>query len=148
MTEISMEYRRARVAGGCYFFTVALADRSRVLLVAHINELRAAFKTVKTLHPFTINAMVVLPEHDDNYSARWMLIKRHFSLNIPKTETIKSTRIRKRERGIWQRRFWEHRIRDERDFNNHIEYIHNNPIKHNYVTHAQDWPYSSIHKIG
>lgn len=143
-----MEYRRARVAGGCYFFTVALADRSRVLLVAHINELRAAFKTVKTLHPFTINAMVVLPEHDDNYSARWMLIKRHFSLNIPKTETIKSTRIRKRERGIWQRRFWEHRIRDERDFNNHIEYIHNNPIKHNYVTHAQDWPYSSIHKIG
>lgn len=158
ITENFMEYRRARVAGGCYFFTVALADRSRDLLVAHINELRAAFKTVKTLHPFTINAMVILPEHlhclwtlpehDDNYSARWMLIKRHFSLNTPKTETIKSTRLRKRERGIWQRRFWEHCIRDERDFNNHIEYIHNNPIKHGYVTHAQAWPYSSIHKIG
>lgn len=75
-----MEYRRARIKGGCYFFTVTLADRSRDLLVAHINELRAAFKAVKTLHPFTINAMVVLPEHlhclwtlpehDDNYSTR------------------------------------------------------------------------------
>ncbi|MFO1367422.1 MAG: hypothetical protein U1F46_00385 [Marinagarivorans sp.] len=110
-----MEYRRARIKGGCYFFTVALANPSRDLLVAHINELRSAFNALKILHPFTINAMVVLPEHlhclwtlpmhDDNYSARWMLIKRHFSLNIPKNETIKPTRIRKRERGIWQRRF-------------------------------------------
>jgi putative transposase len=152
-----MEYRRARIAGGCYFFTVALADRSSDLLIAHINTLRAAFKVVKTSHPFTIDAIVILPEHlhclwtlppdDDNYSARWMLIKRNFSLNAPKTEAIKSTRLRKRERGIWRRRFWEHCIRDERDYLNHMEYIHNNPVKHGYVRCAKDWAYSSIHKI-
>ena len=94
-----MEYRRARISGGCYFFTVALADRSSNLLAAHIDTLRAAFKAVKASHPFTINAIVILPEHlhclwtlppdDDNYSARWMLIKRNFSLNISKTEAIK-----------------------------------------------------------
>lgn len=154
-TEGTVEYRRVRVAGGCYFFTVALADRKSDLLIAHIDLLRTAVKTVKDQHPFTIDAMVVLPEHlhclwtlpegDDNYSARWMLIKRHFSMSLPKTENIKMTRLRKRERGIWQRRFWEHTIRDEQDFYNHIEYIHNNPVKHGYVSNAKDWPYSSIH---
>lgn len=103
---ISKSKNRGRVL----FFTVALADRSSDLLIAHIDTLRAAFKAVKASHPFTINAIVILPEHlhclwtlpsdDDNYSARWMLIKRNFSLNAPKTEAIKSTRLRKRELGV------------------------------------------------
>jgi putative transposase len=152
-----MEYRRAYVKGGCYFFTVNLADRKSDLLVKHIGLLREAVKAVKKNHAFTINAMVVLPdhlhciwtlpEHDCNYSMRWMLIKRYFSLEISKTENINQARLKKRERGIWQRRFWEHVIRDERDYLNHIEYIHINPIKHGYVKDATDWPYSSIHKI-
>jgi putative transposase len=151
-----MKYRRVRIEGGCYFFTVALADRKSDLLVANINALRAAVKMAKANHPFTIDAMVVLPDHlhalwtlpqgDCNYSMRWMLIKRYFSMSLPKTENIKMTRAYKRERGIWQRRFWEHTIRDERDFYNHIEYIHNNPVKHGYVSNAKDWPYSSIHQ--
>jgi putative transposase len=152
-----MEYRRAYVKGGCYFFTVNLADRKSDLLVQHIDLLRNAIKIVKENHPFTVNAIVVLPDHlhciwtlpelDCNYSKRWMLIKRYFSLEISKTENINQARLKKRERGIWQRRFWEHVIRDERDYLNHIEYIHINPIKHGYVKDVKDWPYSSIHKI-
>jgi putative transposase len=152
-----MDYRRVYVEGGCYFFTVTLADRKSDLLVQHIDCLRSAFKTVKQKHPFEINAMVVMPDHlhclwtlpqnDCDYSTRWALIKANFSRAITKTELIKTTRLKKGERGIWQRRFWEHTIRDERDFYNHIEYIHNNPIKHGYVSNAQNWPYSTIHKF-
>ena len=152
-----MEYRRVRVAGGCYFFTVALADRKSDLLVKRVDLLREAIKIVKVKHPFEINAMVVLPEHlhalwtlpegDDNFSIRWMLIKRYFSMSLPKTENIRATRMHKRERGIWQRLFWEHCIRDERHFLNHMEYIHQNPVKHGYVSEAEDWPYSSILKV-
>ena len=152
-----MDYRRAYVNGGCYFFTVTLANRKSDLLTQHINFLRAAFKYVKQKHPFTINAMVVLPDHlhciltlpryDFDYAKRWALIKIYFSKQLPKTERINASRMRKRERGIWQRRFWEHVIRDEQDYLNHIEYIHTNPIKHGYVEHAFDWPYSSIHTM-
>lgn len=152
-----MEYRRVRIDGGCYFFTVVLANRKSDLLVANIDLLKTALKTVKSTHPFQIEAMVVLPDHlhtiwtlpqgDCDYSKRWMLIKRHFSMSLPKTEHIKTTRLNKRERGIWQRRFWEHTIRNEQDLANHIEYIHQNPVKHGYVKSAADWPYSSIHKL-
>lgn len=143
-----MEYRRVRIAGGCYFFTVALANRQSDLLIRNIDLLRSAVKEVIAQHPFKINAMVVLPDHihaiwtlpegDDNYSMRWMLIKRRFSLSLPKTEMISSSRLYKRERGIWQRRFWEHAIRDESDFLNHMTYIHLNPVKHGYVNNAED----------
>lgn len=152
-----MEYRRVRIAGGCYFFTVALANRQSDLLIRNIDLLRSAVKEVIAQHPFKINAMVVLPDHihaiwtlpegDDNYSMRWMLIKRRFSLSLPKTEMISSSRLYKRERGIWQRRFWEHAIRDESDFLNHMTYIHLNPVKHGYVNNAEDWPHSSIHRL-
>lgn len=152
-----MDYRRAYVKGGCYFFTVALANRKTDLLVQHIDLLRNAFKYVKERHPFTINAMVVLPDHlhciwtlpegDCDYAKRWGLIKIYFSKQIPKTERTNKSRENKGERGIWQRRFWEHVIRDERDYLNHIEYIHINPIKHGYVENAIDWPWSSVHKI-
>lgn len=152
-----MDYRRAYVEGGCYFFTVTLANRKSDLLIQHIGNLRAAFKYVKERHPFTINAMVVLPDHlhciwtlpegDCDYAKRWALIKIYFSKTLPKTERINPSRTQKGERGIWQRRFWEHVIRDERDYLSHIEYIHNNPVKHGYVSNAKDWPYSSIHQL-
>ena len=136
---------------------MALADRTSDLLITQVDLLREAVKTVKADHPFAINAFVVLPDRlhalwtlpddDSDYSMRWMLIKRHFSMALPKLEIIRSTRLHKRERGIWQRRFWEHCIRDERDLLNHMEYIHQNPLKHGYVAKAEDWPFSSIHKF-
>ena len=114
------------------------------------------FKKVKHKHPYVVDAMVVLPDHlhaiwtlpksDHDYSTRWSLIKSAFSRGLHKKERVSESRIHKRERGIWQRRFWEHQIRDEEDFANHINYIHYNPVKHEHVTRTIDWPYSSFHK--
>ena len=150
------DYRRYRIDGGTYFFTVNLADRNRSLLIEHINVLREAFRVVKQAHPFKIDAMVVLPEHlhtlwtlpdgDDNFSQRWRQIKSAFSREIAKEEQISRSRLRKQERGIWQRRFWEHAIRDEEDFRRHVDYIHFNPVKHGYVQKVVEWPYSSFHQ--
>lgn len=152
-----MDYHRAYVKGGCYFFTVTLANRKEKLLVQHIDALRASIKYVKDRYPFIINAIVILPNHlhciwtlpdgDCDYAKRWSLIKIHFSKKLPKTERINSSRLQKGERGIWQRRYWERYIRDERDYLNHIEYIHQNPVKHGYVQNALDWPHSSVHKF-
>ena len=152
-----MDYRRVRVKGGTYFFTVNLEDRRQSFLVDHIELLRHSFKTVKQNHPFHINSIVVLPDHlhtiwtlpenDCNYSKRWQLIKKHFSRALPDTEARNNSRTRKGERGIWQRRFWEHRIRNEDDLNQHTQYIHNNPVKHNYCQKPEDWPFSSIHSF-
>jgi putative transposase len=87
--------------------------------------------------------MIVITQN----AGRWTLIKIYFSKQLPKTERITTSRVKKGERGVWQRRFWEHVIRDERDYLNHIEYIHINPIKHDYVENTKDWPYSSLYKI-
>ena len=151
-----MLYRRARVAGARYFFTVNLAERKGSLLVDHIDHLRACVQRVKLRHPFIIDAMVVLPEHlhalltlppdDADYSMRWSLIKAGFSRGIEPGERLSTSRRNKGERGIWQRRFWEHLIRDERDYAHHIDYIHDNPVKHGYVTCRKDWPYSTYHR--
>ena len=151
-----MRYRRATVAGGTYFFTVNLAERKRTLLVDHVDLLREVFRRVKQRHPFHIDAMVMLPDHlhalrklpdgDDDFPMRWMLIKSGFSRRIVKGERINASRKRKGERGIWQRRYWEHSIRDDRDYEMHVNYIHYNPVKHGYAQKAVDWPYSSIHR--
>ena len=151
-----MRYRRADVAGGTYFFTVNLADRSSRLLVEHIDHLRAAVRIVKQRHPFEILAWVVLPEHmhavwalprdDRDFSGRWALIKSGFSRAIGRSETVSSSRAGRRERGIWQRRYWEHWIRDEHDLQRHVDYVHINPVKHGHVERAADWPHSSIHR--
>ena len=151
-----MRYRRAKTAGGTYFFTVNLADRSSSLLVEHVTELRQVVRTVKQRHPFDILAWVDLPEHmhavwtlppdDDDFSTRWMLIKTGFSRSIQRGESIAASRLRKGERGIWQRRFWEHQIRDENDLARHIDYVHINPVKHGHAAKASDWSYSSIHR--
>ncbi len=152
-----MFYRRADIKGATYFFTVNLADRRSILLVDKLDVLRAVMNKVKQTHPFKIDALVILPDHihalwtlpagDNDYSIRWMLIKAGFSRQIPKTEKINKSRAMKGERGIWQRRYWEHLIRDERDYEIHVNYIHNNPVKHGYANCAVNWPYSSIHQF-
>ena len=150
-------YTRFHLPGAIYFFTVNLAERhNNPLLTTHIENLRTAFRTVKQSHPFDIEAMVVLPDHlhclwrlppdDFNYSTRWRLIKAHFSRQLPQGEAISPSRTRKGERGIWQRRYWEHAIRNERDLHNHLDYLHYNPVKHGHVSRVADWPHSSFHR--
>ncbi len=151
-------YKRFYEQGGLYFFTVNLQHRSdNDLLVRYIDELYAAIARVQGSHPFKIHAWIVLndhmhciwemPQHDSDFSIRWRLIKRYFSSSLPKTEFIPDKRKQRLERGIWQRRFWEHLIRDEQDYWNHVNYIHNNPVKHGYVSNVKDWPYSTYHRF-
>jgi putative transposase len=152
-----MRYRRSNLAGATYFFTINLAKRGSTELTDNIDFLRDAFRRVKTHHAFEIDAMVVMPDHlhllmtlrsdDANFSMRIDAIKSTFSRTLPKIEHVRASRVAKRERGIWQRRFWEHLIRDDRDFSNHVDYIHINPVKHGYVQHAVDWPHSTIHRF-
>jgi putative transposase len=151
------DYRRVWVPGGTFFFTVNLLERrSQRLLVERIDMLRDAFREVQRTRPFDVIAIVVLPEHlhclwrlpegDADNADRWARIKSGFSRRLPKTEYRSATRISKRERGIWQRRFWEHMIVDENDLQSHVDYIHYNPVKHGYVSRAAEWPYSSVHR--
>jgi len=151
-----MQYRRAKTPGGTYFFTVNLLERQRALLVQHIAVLRTVVHQVKVAHPFHIDAMVVLPDHlhavwtlpknDAEFSTRWGLIKAGFSRCLPAEKQRNASRTAKGERGIWQRRFWEHLIRDEKDDAAHLDYGHYNPVKHGYVESAAQWPYSSFHR--
>jgi putative transposase len=149
-------YRRIKEPGGSYFFTANLASRrNNSLLVEHVDALREVIRKVKNAHPFSIDAIVILPDHlhyiwtmpagDVDYAERWNLIKSGFSRCIPRGEYRSESRIKRGERGIWQRHFWEHRIRDEEDLRNHIDYIHWNPVKHDLVSRVQDWPHSSFH---
>ena len=97
--------------------------------------------------PDHLHCIWQLPEKDSDFSSRWRLIKAHFSRSITTTqEYISKSRLRKNERGLWQRRFWEHVICDEKDYVRHIEYIHYNPVKHGYVHRVRDWKYSSFHR--
>jgi putative transposase len=149
-------YRRAFVPGGCWFFTANLLDRKRTLLVDRVGDLRDAVAATRERFPFVINAFVILPDHlhtvwtlppeDADFSVRWRLIKSRFSKAIPKGEQLTRVRERRGERGIWQRRFWEHLIRDEADYARHIEYCYINPTKHGLVARVQDWPHSSFHR--
>jgi putative transposase len=147
------DYRRNRVPGGTYFFTANLLNRTSDLLVAGIEVLRAAVRNTRAQAPFHIEAWVVLPDHmhciwtlppgDDDYSARWRALKKAFTKAIPAAEYRSATRLRRVERSIWQRRFWEHTIRDERDYAAHMDYVHFNPVKHGHAMAAADWPYST-----
>ncbi|NOT10267.1 MAG: transposase [Methylococcaceae bacterium] len=150
-------YRRNRLPGGTYFFTVNLLDRKSHLLIKHINMLREGVRITKRKHPFHIDAWVVLPDHlhciwtlpagDDDYSGRWRAIKKHFSKAIPVGEYRSKTRIKRNERGVWQRRFWEHTIKDDKDYAAHMDYIHYNPVKHGWVETVKEWPYSTFHSL-
>jgi putative transposase len=149
-------YRRAWVPGGTYFFTVNLLERRRCLLVENVNMLREAFRDARRARLFEIIAIVILPDHlhciwklpegDANNSLRWSQIKSGFTRRLEINEFRSSVRRKKRERGIWQRRFWEHLIKDEEDFNHHINYVYINPVKHGHVARVVDWPYSSFHR--
>jgi putative transposase len=156
---ILSRYRRPIIEGGMFFFTVVLADRSSELLVKHIEQLRQIYRAVQTRLPFETNAICILPDHlhaiwtlppgDTDFALRWGQIKSGFSRELPKAQSaqLKSrSQARRRETGIWQRRFWEHAIRDDADFERHVDYIHFNPVKHGYVTRVCDWPYSSFHR--
>lgn len=149
-------FRRVRVPGGTWFFSVNLLERHNRLLTERIVNLRWAIARTKRSHPFRIEALVILPDHlhavltlppgDSNFSTRWRLIKTTFAKSLPKTERLSSVRQAKGERGIWQRRFWEHYIRDERDLVQHIRYCYFNPVKHGHVTRMADWPHSTYHR--
>jgi putative transposase len=149
-------YRRALVPGGCWFFTVNLLERRRALLVDHVDCLRDAVAWVRKERPFTIDAFIVLPDHlhaiwtlppeDTDFSTRWRLIKTHFSKALPKRERLSPVRRERNERGIWQRRFWEHLIRNEADYARHVEYCYINPVKYGFVPRVRDWPHSSFHR--
>ena len=150
------DYRRLRVPGGIYFFTVNLLDRSSNLLTLHLDALRDAVRATRAVRPFHIDAWVVLPDHlhclwtlppgDDDFSIRWKAIKIRFVQSLPPIEPRSDVRTRRGERGIWQRRFWEHVIRDEADYVRHVDYIHFNPVKHGWSGSVRDWPYSTFHR--
>jgi putative transposase len=150
-----VRYRRNFVTGGTYFFTVTLADRRVSALTDHIDALRTALRTTRRAHPFAIDAVVVLPDHlhivmtlpagDADFPNRWRLIKRRFTDAVTNAGTSVAQH-RNRESTLWQRRFWEHTIRDDRDFERHVDYVHFNPVKHGLVARVRDWPYSSFHR--
>ena len=153
-----MDYRRAWHPGGTYFFTVNLLQRQgNDLLTRNIGLLRNVVKAVRRRHPFKIHGWVVLPEHlhcvielppgDADYATRWRLIKMEFSKALPRTERLSAVRARRGERGVWQRRYWEHLIRDERDYRAHMDYVHINPVKHGLVKAVADWPYSTFRRL-
>ncbi len=149
-------YRRVWHPGGTYFFTVNLLERrGNDLLVRHVDLLRDVVRSVKERHPFKIHGWVVLPDHlhcvielpesDVNFPLRWRLIKMGFSKALPRYERLSRVRQKRGERGIWQRRYWEHLIRDERDYRAHVDYVHINPLKHGLVDKVVDWPHSTFH---
>jgi putative transposase len=150
------EYRRNWVPGGTFFFTVVLADRRSTLLVDRVDALREAVRSTRVARPFQIDAWVVLPEHlhciwtlppgDTDFPGRWGAIKRRFSSAIPATEARRAVQARRGERAIWQRRFWEHTIRDEADYAAHMDYVHFNPVRHGYAETPGAWPFSTFRR--
>ncbi len=149
-------YRRDRTPGGTYFFTVCLKDRTSRLLTDNIGLLRRSVAGTMAAEPFCIDAWVVLPDHmhciwtlppgDSDYSNRWKSLKGRFSRAMPDLPRFRKAAVRPREKGIWQNRFWEHRIRDQRDLQTHIRYCYFNPVKHGLVNRITDWQFSSFHR--
>lgn len=149
-------YIRRNCPGGTYFFTVRLQDRNNDMLTRHVHVLRHAFRDTMTTHPFKINAIVVLPaiihtiwtlpDDDSDFSRRWTLIKTKFSRQMPVPVHRTASQIRRQERGIWQRRFWEHLIRSKDDFATHEEMIYSAPVAAGLVARPQDYAWSSLHR--
>lgn len=151
-----MRYRRVYTPGSIYFFTVVTSKRLPLFSndIA-VSLLREAIQAEMARRPFRIDAMVILPDHihtlwtlpfdDSDYSIRWRNIKRSFTYMV-KQSALTDPFNQKSKQVFWQRRFWEHRIRDEADFNHHVTYIHYNPVKHGLVLNPIDWKYSSIHR--
>lgn len=149
-------YRRLRLPGATYFFTVNLSQRGDDTLVRNIDILRQSFRATVAEHPLTCDAMVILPDHlhavwtlpegDGDFSVRWRKLKARFTHWSGLSRPVSPSKDRKREAGLWQRRFWEHAIRSDADYSAHVGYCLWNPVRHGLVKRAEDWPYSSIHR--
>ncbi|MFH1137960.1 MAG: transposase [Pseudomonadota bacterium] len=159
------DYRRVKEPYKTFFFTVVTYNRQQILCEPESRiMLREALEKVRALYPFRIDAWVLLPEHlhciwtmpenDYDFSKRWGMVKKEFTARY---QTIKDKQIKivkgadsrnkRRESFIWQRRFWEHAIRDQNDFNHHCDYIHYNPVKHSLVEEPREWPYSTVNRF-
>lgn len=149
-------YRRVYIQGGTYFFTVVLADRRDGFLVREIDRLRRSYAIALARRPFKTVAIRILPDHlhavwslppdDGDFATRWAMINTGFSRDLAPATLRSASQLHKRDKGIWQRRYWEHAIRDETDLARHIDYVHYNPVKHGHVSAVRDWPYSSFHR--
>ena len=142
-----------------FFFTIVTYNRRPIFLnPANVDLLRQSFRHVRSRHPFVIEAAVIMPDHlhcvltlplgDSDFSTRLRLIKKRFSMQFGEEfkQTPSASRKKKKEFMVWQRRFWEHLIRDETDLRRHVEYIHYNPVKHGLTASPKEWPYSSFHR--
>ena len=154
------DYRRCYVPGGSFFFTVVTERRAAILGNDRARDLlRAALRDCRQRWPFRLDALVMLPDHlhaiwtlppeDSDYSKRWGMIKKHFTQSWLAAggheQPRNDSRHRYRRRGVWQRRFWEHTLRDEYDYARHFDYLHYNPVKHGLVRSPRYWPYSTFH---
>lgn len=156
------DYRRPALQGGAYFFTVVTYRRQTFLCHPDVRvALRAGIRTVQADHPFAIDAWVLLPDHlhciwqlptgDVEFAKRWAMIKRAVTkrcgARLHQEEWMSASRRQRHESTLWQRRFWEHVIRNDTDLNRHRDYIHWNPVKHGYVKQVKDWPFSTFHRF-
>ena len=150
-----VRYRRNFVPGGTFFFTLTLHDRRSSALVDHVALLRAAFRNTRSERPFAIDAIVILPDHlhtiltlppdDPDFSNRLRRIKGRFTRSVV-AEGVAVSSDHRGEYSLWQKRFWEHTIRDDRDFERCVDYIHYNPVKHRLTSTPSEWPFSSLHR--
>lgn len=144
-----------RVPGGTVFFTVGLAEAGSRLLVDEVERLRVAVRQVMAERPFGVRAWVVLPDHmhcvwdlpegDADYAGRWGAIKARFSRGLPEGR-VRASHVLRREKGIWQRRFWEHHCRGEEDVAACVRYCWSDPVRHGLVARPEDWPWSSVQR--
>jgi len=152
-----MQYRRSTTKGATFFFTIVTHERRTILChESNVSLLKEAFQSIMERHPFTVEAFVLLPDHlhciwtlpenDSNFSMRWRQIKSHFSRQCREEFKGRQTtaRLDKGEQAVWQRRYWEHQIRDDDDFIRHVEYIHYNPVKHGLTKTPKLWPHSTF----
>jgi putative transposase len=154
-------YRRAHAKGGTYFFTVVTHKRQRILCDEFFRQaLRTGIQTTQKCYPFIIDAWVLLPDHlhciwtlppdDADFGGRWSMIKRFVTKQcnekFKRAAWVSASRQNRFESTLWQRRFWEHQIRDEADYQRHMDYVHYNPVKHGLVKQVSDWPYSTFHR--
>jgi putative transposase len=155
---LNMKYRRAQAPGSAFFFTVVTFDRKKIFTDEQtVALLRQATEAVQMRHPFLVEAAVILPDQlhllwrlpdsDSDYATRWRLIKSYFTRRWPGSRRHPTTLSRqsKGERMVWQRRYWEHLIRDEADWRRHVDYIHYNPVKHSLADAPCAWRFSSFH---
>ena len=155
-------YRRSNVAGATYFFTVVAYRRQPILTDdAFRRALHDAILRVRARYPFTVDAWVLLPDHlhaiwtlpagDADFGVRWgwikRLVTRAVAADYERADWQDASRLARRESTIWQRRFWEHQIRNDADYAAHMDYVHFNPVKHGLVGRVADWPHSTFHRL-